>query len=90
MDMEFTLTWMELNILGNGNMINSMVKEKKFGQMGQDIKAPIRKVKNLEKENSFGLIRAAMKVILKITLFMVMVNIHGMIKEYMKVNGKII
>jgi len=54
MDMEYMFIKTELDTKESGKMIFSMVKEKKYGQTIQCMKAIIMKVKNTEKDSIFG------------------------------------
>jgi len=54
MDMEFTFIKMALNTRATGKTIFSMVTEKKYGQIAQNMKAIIKRAKSMVEDSIYG------------------------------------
>ena len=86
-DLESICTLTALGMKEIGKKINSMVKERRRGQMVHVMKANMQKVKNMVKANSSGQMAPHMKACSKIIIFMDMVFTFGQTIGDTKENG---
>ena len=87
MDMENIFILMEQLTQDNGKMINNMVKERKFGQMVQNMKEIILKVESMVGVNFYFMMVQYIKVNSNTIIFMDLVYIYGLMEMFMMDNG---
>lgn len=90
MDLVYIYMLMEQNILDSGKMICKMGRVMKYGQMDQNMKVIILKVKNMDMVKYILLMVQHIKDNLIWMIYMVKVYINGIMVKFMMVNGNII
>ena len=88
MALVYTLTWMELDMKGNGKWINNMERVRRFGQTMPDTKETIIKERSMDKVFSNGQMVLLTRDSLKIIILMELEHINGQMEESSQVNGE--